>query len=107
MGYLKQLNDQGKTIIIITHDMRLMSRWVGRVVAMSRSHLVLDGTVIELFEREDIMEQAALVEPPIIRLVKRLRGTIPELPLVLTTDEFKGVVRDHLGSPGSETVLGG
>ena len=107
MGYLKELNAQGKTITIITHDMRLMSKWVGRVVAMSRSHLVLDGTVTELFEREDIMEQAALVEPPIVKLVKRLRGDVPELPLMLTPEEFEGVVRDPLEFQVSKTALEG
>lgn len=107
MGYLKELNAQGKTITIITHDMRLMSKWVGRVVAMSRSHLVLDGTVTELFEREDIMEQAALVEPPIVKLVKRLRGDVPELPLILTPEEFEGVVRDPREFQVSKTALEG
>jgi energy-coupling factor transport system ATP-binding protein len=92
MQYLQNLNQQGKTIIIITHDMRLMSKWAGRVIAMCEGKVILDGTARQLFEDEVLVRQASLVEPPLVDLVKRFRQQFPGMPFVLTVEDFQELV---------------
>jgi energy-coupling factor transporter ATP-binding protein EcfA2 len=93
MGYLDRLNRQGKSIIIITHDMRLMSQWVERVVVMSDSHLLFDGHIKDVFIDPDLLEKASLLPPPLVVLMQRLRETNPQLPaMVLTMAEFESLL---------------
>lgn len=92
MGYLDRLNGQGKSIIIITHDMRLMSQWVERVMVMSESHVLFDGHISEVFTDPDLLERAALLPPPIAVLMQRLREAVPALSTcVLTTEQFRSL----------------
>ncbi|MCZ7574461.1 MAG: energy-coupling factor ABC transporter ATP-binding protein [Ardenticatenaceae bacterium] len=99
MGFLTELNGQGKTVIVITHDMRLISKWVGRAVIMSDSRVLFDGPIYDVFQREDLLREAALVEPPLVTLIKRLKPTYPSLSTkVLTTDVFSRIFTDVEGS---------
>lgn len=43
-----------KTVIIITHDMNTVYKYASRVLVMSQSKLVFDGTPIDLFTKENI-----------------------------------------------------
>lgn len=68
----KDLQNQGKTIIMITHDIRLVCKWANSALVMSEGNLIYDGTVNQLFLREDVLRKASLLEPPISRLAKKL-----------------------------------
>lgn len=94
MGYLDRLNRQGKSMIIITHDMRLMSQWVERVVVMSDSHLLFDGQITDVFMDPDLLDKASLLPPPLVVLMQKLRETNPQLPaMVLTMEQFESLLR--------------
>ncbi len=43
MDYLVSLNQQGTTILLITHDYKLIHRYASRVILMEAGRLVLDG----------------------------------------------------------------
>lgn len=48
MSFLKKLNDQGKTIMIITHDMYLMMEYTNRSLAFADGKLIADTEPIRL-----------------------------------------------------------
>ncbi|OWP57457.1 MAG: hypothetical protein B2I17_00660 [Thermoplasmatales archaeon B_DKE] len=72
MDLLTELNLQGTTILIITHDMRLVAEYCRRVVVMSKGTLVFDGTPEKLFMEDDILAVASLSEPQSVRMSKEL-----------------------------------
>ena len=41
MDLLKTLNEEGRTIILITHDMQIVSQWVHRTIVMNRGKAIL------------------------------------------------------------------
>ena len=77
LDYLERLRkEQKKTIIIITHDMNIVSLYAKRVVVMARGRVVGDGTAREIFSQPDLMEHACLRRPPIADLSQALWGEV-------------------------------
>ena len=72
MELLTELNIEGTTILIITHDMRLVAEYCRRVLVMSKGSLVFDGTPEELFVDEEILAVSSLSEPQSVRISKEL-----------------------------------
>lgn len=71
---LDELHNQGKTIIISTHDMNLAYRWAERVLVMHEGQIVADDKAAVVFAQSDLLSQANL-EPPLF-----LRRTVAVSP---------------------------
>ncbi len=72
MAYVTAFHRAGHTIILITHDMRLVAEWAPRVSVMVSGRMVFDGTPEELFSQPDVLREAHLVPPPIVRVAQNL-----------------------------------
>ncbi|EPZ43591.1 ATP-binding cassette domain-containing protein [Alicyclobacillus acidoterrestris] len=59
---LQQLQSAGKTVVTITHDMALVKRYATRVLVLADGQLLFDGTVKDLYAREDILNRAHLLD---------------------------------------------
>ena len=57
MNFLKQLNDQGKTIMIITHDMYLLMEYTNRSLAFADGTLIADTDPIKLLTEKALIKQ--------------------------------------------------
>jgi len=82
MEMLGRLNRQGHTIIIITHAMAIAEAHAGRTIVMKEGRLLADGPTREVFGREALLAQAALIPSPLARLSNRLglmALTLPEM----------------------------
>ena len=82
MQLLRKLNEQGKTIIMITHDMKLVAKYAKSVAVMLDGKIIYEGTVDELFENPQIMERAKLLRPPLIQLSIKIRDKYPDFPII-------------------------
>ncbi|UYN90663.1 MAG: ABC transporter ATP-binding protein [Anaerolineales bacterium] len=85
---LRGLNQQGKTVIVITHDMRLVLENANRVVAMSAGKVLFDGTPAELAGLPQLLSEARLTLPPLARLSALLATEHPHLRSVLTMADY-------------------
>jgi energy-coupling factor transporter ATP-binding protein EcfA2 len=65
-------HDAGGTVILITHDVRLMAERGERIVILLKGGVCFDGSADELFRRRDLLAQAQLTAPPVARLAQRL-----------------------------------
>jgi len=79
MELLKNLNEQKKTIIMITHDMKLVAKYAKTVAVMSNGEIIYNGAIDELFEKYDIMNNAKLFPPPLIELSRKLKQKYPNI----------------------------
>jgi energy-coupling factor transport system ATP-binding protein len=87
LALLCSLNALGHTVLLVTHDMRLVAEHARRAVVLVDGRLLFDGDTRELFRQRDVLAQAQLALPPVTRLANRLSAEgLP--PDVLTCTEF-------------------
>lgn len=87
LDFLDELNRQGITIILITHDMTIVAERARRSIVLVGGEITFDGSPRELFARPDVLEHAGLLPPPITRLAEAL-GVPREIAPILSVDEF-------------------
>jgi energy-coupling factor transport system ATP-binding protein len=89
MESLNRLRDeQGKTIIIITHNMKTIGNHCDRVLVMSQGDLILDGPTREIFTQDEKLLQADILPPQITRLGQLLAAEFQCPRDILTVQEF-------------------
>lgn len=71
MEFLKELNKQGMTIIMITHDMHLMLEYTDRAIVLSDGHKLADATTTHVLTDATIIEAAHLKETSLHELAIR------------------------------------
>ncbi len=72
MELLRKLNEQGHTIIIVTHSLWGVAEYAHRVIVTHEGRLLLDCPVREAFVDEKMLQQSALKIPEIAKLGRLL-----------------------------------
>ena len=76
MSIFKKIHeDEGKTIILISHDMDLVSEYAKRVLVLDEGQLVFDGSKEALFEHQNF-DQFHLDLPTPLKIMKHLSQTL-------------------------------
>ena len=71
---IKQIkNDQNKTIIVITHNLEEAS-YADRVIVLNGGEIVADGTPIEVFKQEKVLEESGLKTMDSVSLIHNLKN---------------------------------
>jgi len=85
MDLLKKLNDRGKTILIITHNMEIVCRYCNRAVVMRNGNILLDGAPRSVFTEVETLK-TAYIEPTDITKIAQALPYMPDD--VLSVQEF-------------------
>ena len=78
MEFLRGLNEQGVTVIMITHDMHLMLEYTPRALVFSDGQLIADCRASQVLCDPDLVARAALKETSLFTLANRCGITPPE-----------------------------
>lgn len=73
MRMVRELNEKGTTIIMISHNMDDLAEYTTRVIAMYKGEVYLDGTPKEVFSRYGHLKRAGLDLPEAGKVVQLLR----------------------------------
>lgn len=68
MEFLKELNEQGYTILIITHDMHLMLEYTSRAIVFCEGKLLADTTTARVLNDPELVKKANLKETSLYTL---------------------------------------
>jgi cobalt/nickel transport system ATP-binding protein len=82
IGILRRLSEQGKTVIVATHDVNAVPSFAQRIVVLKKG-LLASGSVREILSNEELLNQADLDVPDVTRLFKVLSSfgyQVDELP---------------------------
>ncbi len=83
MSLAMSLERQGRTIILVTHDMSLVAEYATRVIVMKDGQILTNTTPINLFSQDDILAETGLKLPPVIEIYRGLdiQQTTPSLTI--------------------------
>lgn len=68
MDFLKELNRQGVTIVLITHDMHLMLEYTPRAIVFNDGQVICDASAAQVLNNPDIVSRAHLKETSLYHL---------------------------------------
>ena len=68
MDFLSQLNKQGVTVVLITHDMHLMLEYTPRAIVFHGGQVIADASAAQVLNSPDIVETAHLKETSLYHL---------------------------------------
>ena len=94
MEFLCKLNEQGVTVVMITHDMHLMLEYTPRALVFSDGRLIADCRASEVLCDPDLIRQAALKETSLFTLANHCEITPPEAFVERFIEEDREV-RNH------------
>ena len=66
MGLVRDLNEAGSTIIIVTHTTWVVAEYAHQVAVVRDGRVTLHGTIREVFVQEDDLREASLRPPHIV-----------------------------------------
>ena len=72
-NFIVQMNSQGRTVIIVTHDIEFVVDCKPRVVLLSNGSVLADGSYASIFSNTDLVDKASLMSPQISLLMSSLR----------------------------------
>ena len=68
MDFLSELNHQGVTVVLITHDMHLMLEYTPRAIVFNAGQVIADKSAAEVLNSPEIVESANLKETSLYHL---------------------------------------
>ena len=92
MELINNLRQEGITILMITHDMRLVDAHIDRAIVMANGQKIFDGAPDKLFQSPELLQRASLRATTLRRLVDGLRERGISVPDGLNT------VTDFIGA---------
>lgn len=72
LNLIHELHSRGTTVIVVTHDMRIVREYATRIVVMSDGRIAFDGPPKSLASRQDVLKTAGISLGPIFELYQLL-----------------------------------
>jgi energy-coupling factor transport system ATP-binding protein len=70
--YITQLTEQGRTVVLVTHDVEFVADCAPRVILMSGGKVIADGQAKEILTSDEVLEKASIVPPQITQIAREL-----------------------------------
>lgn len=100
LSLFKKLNQQGNTIIIVTHDMDNALKWTRRTLFFADGKIIKDGKTIDILEDTDFLEKNNMEPPKLLALRTKLIKRGLDIPHVKNIDELANVINKIRGEKG-------
>ncbi|MCI5745391.1 MAG: energy-coupling factor transporter ATPase [Erysipelotrichaceae bacterium] len=96
MELFKSLNDNGKTIILVTHQMDHVIKYASRVIVFNKGEVVFDNTPLNLFKDASNVNKLGIGLPNVINLVEKISKKYPKIKnyTIKTIDDFVKAYKD-------------
>ncbi|HSQ33274.1 MAG TPA: ATP-binding cassette domain-containing protein [Peptostreptococcaceae bacterium] len=73
VNILKDIYNRGRKVVISSHDMDLIYEICDYVYVLTRGSIIDEGTIDEIFLKDDILKQAGLGQPWLVKVHKNMK----------------------------------
>jgi len=97
--FVLEVSGQGRTVVMVTHDVEFVADCSPRVIVMSRGHIVGDGEAVEVLTDLELLSKASVLPPQVTQLL----GQLSDLGLprkILDLSETKRLLDRLMGVGG-------
>ncbi|MFW9808732.1 MAG: energy-coupling factor ABC transporter ATP-binding protein [Candidatus Thorarchaeota archaeon] len=95
---LSELNEKGRTVVVVTHDIEFVIENFPRTVAMANGSIVADGPTNSVLSNDAVIKACSLTRPQLTETAQQLHSVFPEVQQRLTLmDELEEIVAKILG----------
>lgn len=91
METVRTMAERGCAVIMVCHDMEVVSDFAERIVVMANGRILDRGRTHELFSNIELMQRAYVEPPQVIELSRRLASTVS--PAFTQVSEVTDIVR--------------
>ena len=92
----KRLNEMGRTVLMVTHDMDLIAEYTHRLIVMGNGRVLLDGPTAEVFQQVETLAETFITPPQVTRLAQALAEYgVPGN--ILVADELVQMLKGKMG----------
>lgn len=90
MSLVEKMHENGKTIILVTHDMDIVMRYAQKVFVMKKGKMVFEGNPYQLFAQDN--EELSVEVPALYELARKLKqkGVKLDIEKIKNVDDFIG-----------------
>ncbi len=74
MALAVELHAEGRTVLMVTHDMALVAEYATRVIVMQDGAAVCDDSPDEVFKQDEVLKSTGLDLPPAAKIARGLRA---------------------------------
>ncbi|MCD6242925.1 ABC transporter ATP-binding protein [Candidatus Bathyarchaeota archaeon] len=71
--FIMQLRSQGKTVVIVTHDVEFVADCNPRIVLMANGKILADGPAEEILTNSNLLAKASVISPQITQIFLKLK----------------------------------
>jgi energy-coupling factor transport system ATP-binding protein len=86
-GLIDKELKNGKTVIMVTHNVEFTAEYVPRTILMSEGHIIADGPTKKVFTNEVLISKSSLISPQIYLFKQELQKIGILVPKEVTTEE--------------------
>ena len=79
INLLKELNEQGITIIISPHDVDLVPQYANKVYVLHEGEIIGEGTAKDIFSNKELIDKANLDLPIIANFFKKIESEFDDI----------------------------
>lgn len=79
MGIIARLHSEGTTVLMVSHDMEVVSDFAVRALVLSGGKLIADGPVRRIMKDKRVLDEASLLPPQIPALAMLLGGDFSDV----------------------------
>ena len=76
METVRRMADRGSAVIMVCHDMEVVSDFAERLVVMADGEIAAAGPTHDLFADESLMKRASMRPPQVVELANELAHTV-------------------------------
>ena len=96
MAVVRELNEQGTTVIMVCHDMEVVGDFADRVIAMTAGRVVADGPTFEVLRAPAVLAETHILPPQITAIALALERELPACPAPVAAANTVDAMADAL-----------